>query len=217
MSGLHRQKTLPHAQPFEPSRAAKLELSNAEQERWIDYEPVRLDADTICRALSCHKSFKLQAGCVINDLPKFGDFTAYGNLSEEDELGLCEAEVRRLVRSANSDETVQLQGGDDMFGPATQDGYLRLHQLGRMLIQSFLICQHDVALVQAENMDSDPDYKLCARLQARLLSDFDLVPCGCQNRCAAARAPAGHHHAPVHEAHRRCHRAVLDGLGRLLR
>ncbi|KAK4031711.1 hypothetical protein C8A01DRAFT_21121 [Parachaetomium inaequale] len=159
---------------FEGSKAMHLDLRAVGHERYVEYEAPRLDADAICATLNCHQSYELQAGYVIHDLPCYGAFAFYGDMTEAEELALCEREARRLVRIANTNSPVELQGSEDMFGPATQEGYLRLHRLGRKLIRSFQICQHDAAVAETENMGNDRSYKRCADLQSRLLSNFDI-------------------------------------------
>ncbi|KAI1380537.1 hypothetical protein F4677DRAFT_262107 [Hypoxylon crocopeplum] len=159
--------------PSGTSKAARLEIPEIGQGRWVSYKLPHIDIDKVCRALNCHKSFELQAGYIIHDLPKFGDFTDYGGLTEDVELSLCEQEARRLVKIANSADPVKMQGRDDIFGPPTQEGYLRLHQLGRKFIQALRVCQHDAAVIQAENSNTRPDYERCTEVKAKLLRDFD--------------------------------------------
>ncbi|KAI2631946.1 hypothetical protein GGR54DRAFT_7229 [Hypoxylon sp. NC1633] len=159
--------------PSGTSKATRLEIPENGRGRWVTYSLPRLDIDEVCRALTCHKSFELQAGNTIHDLPKFGGFTDYGSLTEEVELSLCELEARRLVQVANSAEPVKMQGHKDLFGSPTQEGYLQLHQIGKKFIQALRICLYDVAVTQAENINTKSHYDKCADLKTMLLRDFD--------------------------------------------
>ncbi|KAK1833057.1 hypothetical protein QBC39DRAFT_370540 [Podospora conica] len=156
------------------SKARRFDLPAQGRERHIDYVPPQLDADAVCASLACHDAYELQAGYMIHGLPCYGAFASYGDLTDAQELHLCEREARRLVRVANSTGPVLVQGSDDMFGPATKEGYLRLHRLGRKLIRSFQICQHDAAVIATEHLGSKQEYVSCADLQSRLLSNFDI-------------------------------------------
>ena len=165
-----RRESMLHTD-LESSKARRLNLPALGRERHIDYVPPRLDADAVCATLVCHQAYELQAGYIIHGLPCYGAFASYGNLDDAQELDLCEREARR-VRVANSTGPVLVQGSEDMFGPATQEGYLRLHRLGRKLIRSFQICQHDTAVIDTEHMGGDQNFVVCANLQSRLLSNF---------------------------------------------
>ncbi|KAI6083254.1 hypothetical protein F4821DRAFT_245258 [Hypoxylon rubiginosum] len=159
--------------PSGTSKAARLDLPKIGRERWVDYGHPHLDINKVCRALNCHKSFELQAGHVIHDLPKFGGFTDYGNFTEDVELKFCEQEARRLVRIANSVDPVKMQGGDELFGPPTREGYLQLHQVGKKFIHALRICMHDTAVVQAGHYNVEADYKRCSNVKSTILREFD--------------------------------------------
>ncbi|KAI4860121.1 hypothetical protein F4820DRAFT_437835 [Hypoxylon rubiginosum] len=159
--------------PSGTSKAARLDLPEIGRGRWVPYVLPHLDIDKVCQALSCHKSFELQAGYVIHNLPKFGGFTDYGNLTEDVEFSLCEEEARRLVQVANSVDPVKMQGHNDLFGLPTQEGYLQLHQLGRKFVHALRICLHDAAVTQAESYNTEADYERCNEVKSKLLRDFD--------------------------------------------
>ncbi|KAI0178637.1 hypothetical protein GGR52DRAFT_264712 [Hypoxylon sp. FL1284] len=163
------------ALPSGTSKAARIEIPEARRGRWVPYTLPCLDVNKVFKSLNCHKSFELQAGHVLHDLPKFCGFTDYGNLTEDDELDLCEEEARRLVEVANSVEPVKMRGREDLFGLPTQEGYLKLHQLGRKFVHTLHICLHDASVIQAEIFNSDSDHERCADVRERILRDFDPI------------------------------------------
>ncbi|XXG95652.1 hypothetical protein Hte_001921 [Hypoxylon texense] len=159
--------------PSGTSKAARFDLPEIGRGRWVPYVLPRLDINKVYQNLNCHKSFELQEGYVIHDLPKLGGFTDYGNFTEDVELSLCEEEARRLVQVANSADPPKMQGRDDLFGLPTQEGYLQLHQLGRKFIHALRICLHDAAVTLAESQNTESDYERCAGVKSKLLRDFD--------------------------------------------
>ncbi|EQB52815.1 hypothetical protein CGLO_07505 [Colletotrichum gloeosporioides Cg-14] len=154
-----------------------------------------------------HKAFELQAGYVILDLPNFCDLTRYGHITEDEDEALCKEEARRLVKIANTDSPVRLQGKEDMLGPADAKGYSRLHWLGHRLIQALQICQHDALLVMVENLNWYSTHLACAKTQAQILADFD--PTLGQERFSGSQSLAG-------EEYNRCYHAMVNYLTAVL-
>ncbi|QPC74710.1 hypothetical protein HYE68_005462 [Fusarium pseudograminearum] len=173
MSNLRRQQSMGQTLATGESAEQGYELPELGEDVWIEYEPPKPDIKAIYAYLELHKSFEPHPGYTVSELPKFDDFTTYGNLTEEEELDFCRIEVNRLVSAATSPGAIALDGPRDLFGLSTNQGYLQLHHLGRKLRQAVTICQHDAALIQAEHMDGVLDHKGCARLQARLVAEFD--------------------------------------------
>lgn len=104
-----------------------------------------LDADQIIEKLKTNQTFKTKTDFNAMGLPIFGDMTRYG-VTEEKQLELFSAEVRRLVKIVNSAEPISLEGEDDWFGHTDEDGYGRLNKLSRQLVLAISICLHDVQL-----------------------------------------------------------------------
>ncbi|KAI0385086.1 hypothetical protein F5Y04DRAFT_246803 [Hypomontagnella monticulosa] len=173
MASLPRRQSILHALYSNPLKDQALVGSETGEEQWLEYTQPQLDVNAIYEYLEVHKSFQVHPGHFIQNLPKFCDFRTYGDLTEAQELEFCKIETQRLVSAANLGGAVTLDGEADMFGPATQEGYFRLHQVGRALTQALMICEHDAALIQAEHLNEIIFYRKCAMIQAKLLADFD--------------------------------------------
>ncbi|KDN71855.1 hypothetical protein CSUB01_10994 [Colletotrichum sublineola] len=174
MSALRRRETFPQllspAAPSKPVKKSKL----SDNDIWTRYIQPKIDFQAVCRAVDSHKSFELQAGHTVHNLPNFGHLAPpYGNLTDVEEDEMCKQEAFRLVRIGNSESPVKSQGKEDMQGQADRDGYYRLHWLGLRQIQALRICEHDVYVILAENVNLDSDYLSCVGTQAKLLNDFN--------------------------------------------
>lgn len=198
MSNLRRQQSMGQTLATGESAEQGYELPKLGEDVWIEYELPKPDINAIHDYLELHKSFEPHPGYTVSKLPKFDDFTAYGNLTEEEELAFCRIEVKRLVSAASSPGAVALDGSSDLFGLSTNQGYLQLHHLGRKLLQAVMICKHDAALIQAEHMDNLSDYKECARLQAKLVADFD--PTSGQERFAGVQKTTNDNQMMIYHA-----------------
>ncbi|KAK1988167.1 hypothetical protein LZ30DRAFT_766227 [Colletotrichum cereale] len=76
---------------------------------------------------------------------KASSTTSYGDTREEKGVNLCELEARQLVRIANAEGPVKLQGEADVLGLADTNGYFRLRWQRRRLTQVLQTCEHETA------------------------------------------------------------------------
>ncbi|KAJ4299339.1 hypothetical protein N0V90_004584 [Kalmusia sp. IMI 367209] len=138
----------------------------------VDWTLPKLDIDSIKAKLHSHEHFEIKSGYAMSGLPKFHDLTAY-DTSTEGEIRFWEKEVTRLVKAANSPNTVLLNGEESWFSEADGDGYTNLHKVALQLQDALDICIHDNELLLLEHMPSQTDQHSYSSARGRLLRDYD--------------------------------------------
>lgn len=171
MATLSRGKINP-ADSSDIERSKKSTPESDQQQAHVEWSLPSLDVETTKSTLRSHEHFVVKSGYVMSDLPKFDDLLPYGTTAE-DETGLWEKEVARLVKIANSPAALHLHGEEDWFGKADRDGYTRLHKIAIQLQDALDICNHDNELLLIEHMSEQADRQTYNTAHNRLLRYYD--------------------------------------------